>query len=171
MNLTVFVHGKGGPQDMVLRKQGYVLMDVRGGERKKSSINDNGEAYFQNLRLGDTVRLSVDFSERYEATHPDSLYVIHEDGRIYLEVALQGLDRIYGTVIWKENPLPGVFVSIGSTLVDTTDNNGAYEIHIPEAQQRKEQEVKFVKSGFKMQLKKALPQTLEPLNVVMEKSK
>jgi hypothetical protein len=172
-SVTVFVHGKGGRQDMILRQQGKVIMDLA-GERREQPIQGNGEAIFQNLPPaydGKQVLLSVDFSEPYKPIHADSLYPLQPNQQIYLAVALQGLDRIHGTVIWKENPLPGVFVSIGSTLADTTDSNGAYEIHIPEAQQRKEQEVKFVKPGFKMQIKKAFPQTHEPLNLIMVKSK
>ncbi len=42
-------------------------------------------------------------------------------------------------------------------------------MEIPESAQRKEQEVQFLKPGFKMLLKKAYPQTNVPLNIIMEK--
>lgn len=170
-SVTVFVHGKGGRQDMILRQQGEVLMDLA-GERRSELIRENGQAFFQNLPpsyQGKQVSLNVDFSEPYKSIYPDSLFPLKPGEQIYLPVALQGLDRIFGTVIWKEKPLPGVVVSIGNALSDTTDANGAYELRIPEAQQHKEQEVKFVKTGYKLLMKKALPQVQEPLNVVMEK--
>ncbi len=166
-SVTVFVHGKSGRQDMILRQQGFVLMDV-GNERKRASINENGQAFFQNLQIGDTVQLNVDFSEPYKATQPNKKYVIEDEGSIYLETALQGLDKVFGTVLDGDNPLPGVLVSIGS-LRDTTDETGYYEIQIPENLQQKQQEVKFTKSGYKMTTKTAYPQTNAPLNIVLPK--
>jgi hypothetical protein len=167
-SVTVFVHGKTGRQEMILRQQGSVIMDVSGGERKRASINENGQAFFQNLRVGDTVQLNVDFSEPYKATQPDAEYVIENQGSIYLETALQGLDKVFGTVIWRDQPLSGVLVTIGD-LRDTTDATGRYSIDIPESAQKKEQEVQFLKKAFKMLMKKAYPQTNEPLNIIMEK--
>ena len=165
--VTVFVHGKGGKQDLVLRQQGHVLMDV-GGERKRMDIGANGQAFFNNLQVGDSVRLEVDFSEPYKNTRPDSVYRIDKSGNIYLEVALP-LDRIYGQVIFGNGPVPGVIVSINASLRDTTDDLGNYELNIPEPMQKKEQRVTFFKPGFKMQVKPAFPQTGEALSVVMEK--
>lgn len=166
--VTVFVHGKQGRQDMILRQQGYVVMDVRGGERKRASINENGQAFFQNLEIGDSVELNVDFSEPYKATKPNKKYVIEDEGSIYLETVLQGLDKIFGTVLDGDAPLPGVLVSIGA-LRDTTNDLGYYEILIPENLQQKQQEVKFIKRGYTMITKKAYPQFNVPLNIVLSK--
>ncbi len=166
-SLTVFVHGKSGPHDIILRQQGHVVLDVH-GERKRQAISENGEAYFPNLRVGDTVRLNVDFSEPYRALNSDSLYVIRPNGKIYLPVALQGLDRVSGTVIWRDQPVPDVIVSI-NTIRDTTDATGYYELYIPEALQRREQTVSFFKPGFNLLRKKAYPQTRESLNVVLSR--
>lgn len=166
--VTVFVHGKGGKQDMVLRQQGHIIMDVR-GERKRQAISENGEAYFNNLLIGDTLRLNVDFSEPYKSTHPDSVYVVGQDGRIYLEVELQHLEKVFGRVMYRDLPLDGVAVGIGSTLRDTTDELGNYEIRIPPDQRKKTQELSFYKPGFKLLTKTAHPQTNEPLNIIMNK--
>lgn len=165
--VTVFVHGKDGQQDLVLRQQGHVLMDYR-GERKRMAINENGEAFFSNLKTSEKVRLGVDFSEPYKPVRPDSVYAIDKSGKIYLQVALLHLEKVYGRTIWQNTPVSGVVVSIGPTLSDTTDALGYYDIYIPPALQRKEQEVNFFKSGFKLLTKKAFPQTNDPLNVVME---
>ena len=143
-------------------------MDVQGGERKKELIDDKGTASFQNVKVGDQVKLDVDFSEPFKPKYPDSIYTIPADGRIYLAVELQNLGRVYGTVIWRDQPLPGVLVTIDN-LSDTTDVTGRYSIDIPERVQRKEQEVQFLKPGFKMLIKKAYPQTNVPLNIIMEK--
>ena len=143
-------------------------MDYR-GERKRQAISENGEAFFNNLKVDEKIRLGVDFSEPYKPTHPDSLYTIDASGKIYLEVALQNLEKVFGRVIFKDKPLDGVQVSIGPSLRDTTDALGYYEVNIPVSQQRKEQEVNFYKPGFKMLSKNAFPQTNEPLNILMEK--
>ncbi|MCC7503921.1 MAG: hypothetical protein IT259_01415 [Saprospiraceae bacterium] len=166
--ITVFVHGKKGTQDMILRQQGFVIMDVPGGERKRASINENGQAFFQNLVVGDSVRIDVDFSEPYHATRPGRSYRIEPQGSIYLEVALQGLDKVFGTVVSGDKPLPGVVAAVGA-LRDTTDETGYYEIAIPEHLQQKQQEVRFTRAGYKLLTKTAYPQTGAPLNVVMNK--
>jgi hypothetical protein len=165
--VTIFVHGNGGRQDLVLRQQGHVLMDYR-GERKRMAINENGEAFFSNLKTSEKIRLGVDFSEPYQPVRPDSVYTIDKSGQIYLQVALLHLEKVYGRTIWQDNPLSGVVVSIGPTLSDTTDALGYYDIYIPPALQRKEQEVIFFKPGFRLLTKKSFPQTNDPLNVVME---
>lgn len=166
INATVFVDSKMGTDE--LRKQGYIFMDVEGGERKKELIDDKGTASFQNVKVGDQVKLDVDFSEPFKPKYPDSIYTIPADGRIYLAVELQNLGRVYGTVIWRDQPLPGVLVTIDN-LSDTTDVTGSYSIEIPENNRRKDPEVKFLKPGFKMLMKKAYPQTDVPLNIIMEK--
>ncbi|MBL7804766.1 MAG: hypothetical protein JNL02_13580 [Saprospiraceae bacterium] len=167
-SVTVFVHGKKGTHDMIPRQQGSVIMDVPGGERKRASINEYGQAFFQNLVVGDSVRIDVDFSEPYHATRPGRSYRVEPQGSIYLEVALQGLDKVFGTVLAGDKALPGVVAAIGA-LRDTTDETGYYEIAIPEPLQQKQYEVKFTRAGYKLLTKPAYPQTGAPLNVVMNK--
>ncbi|MEN9611672.1 MAG: hypothetical protein RLZZ628_2486 [Bacteroidota bacterium] len=165
-NVTVLVEDRDGA--FVMRNQGHIQMFVTGGESKKALIDDKGVAAFQNVHVGDSVRLKVDYSEPYYPEHPDSVYKIPRDGRMRLRVRLQHLGNVFGTVGYGDQPLQGVLVDVNG-LRDTTDVTGRFEINIPEAQQRKEQEVKFLKSGFKMMTKKAYPQTNEPLNVILEK--
>ena len=165
--VSVYVHSKKSMTDLVLRQQGHVFMDV-GGERKSELIDDKGVATFKNLKIGDKVRLDIDFSEPYKASRRDSVYTIPADGKIYLQVVLENLGRVYGTVLWRDQPLADVIVTL-DTLHTLTDATGAYSFKIPENLQRKEQEVKFIKTGFKMKLVKAFPQVNEPMNIVMEK--
>ena len=167
INVTVQVEDK--MKATTLRKQGYVTMLVKGGEPKKELIDDKDAASFKNVEVGDKVKLNVEFSEPYRPLKPDSLYTIPADGRITLAVGLQNLNRIFGTVLWRNEPLGNVLVVIGE-LRDTSDAvTGYYEIPIPEQAQRQKQEVKFLKTGYKMLIKNAFPQTNESLNVVMEK--
>jgi hypothetical protein len=165
-NITVYIEDKN--HDLILKQQGQIIMDVTGGEAKKEDIDSKGTASFKNVKIGDKVHLKVDFSEPYRPIQPDSVYTITADGRIILNVGLQNLSRVFGTVFWRDEPLSGVVVAIGD-LQTTTDSTGSYVLPIPEAAQRKEQEVKFFKKGYKMLIKKAYPQTNVPMNVVMEK--
>lgn len=168
---TVFVHGKKGKQDMILRQKGFVIMDL-GGERKRASINENGQAFFQNLHFGDSIRLDIDFSEPYKTIYPDSIYIIQANGNIYLQIALQGIDKVKGMVLFNDAPLKEVIVKlIGKTgiLLDTTDQTGDFSFTIPEQMQNNEYQIWFTKEGFKTKSAPAFPQTGEPLNIVMEK--
>ena len=168
INVSVYVADKKSDLVASLKKEGYVLMTTEGGGRPKELIDDKSRASFQNIKVGDKVRLNVDFSEPYRPINPDSVYIVPANGQITLTVDLQNLNRVYGTVIYRDQPVAGVLVAIGD-LRATTDATGSYNISIPESAQRKEQEVKFLKTGFKMLMKKAYPQTNEPLNIVMEK--
>jgi hypothetical protein len=166
INTTVFVENKN--HQLVLQQQGKIIMEVAGGESKEEDIDSKGSASFKNVKVGDKVRLKVNFSEPYHPIDSNALHTITADGRITLTVALQNLNRVFGTVIYRDQPLSDVLVAIGD-LRATTDVTGSYKIQIPEQDQRKEQEVKFLKAGYKMLIKKAFPQTNEPLNIVMEK--
>lgn len=166
-NVTVFVHSAKNKQDMILRQQGRVIMDVA-GERKLEPIDEKGQAHFKNIKTGEQTRLEVEFSEPYRAAHPDSIYRIKPGESIYLAVVLQGLDKIYGTVTWDDQPLEGVIVSVGD-LRDTTDALGHYLLNIPEDQQKKEQQVQFFKEGFQMRSVNFFPQTGQPLDMLMKK--
>ena len=170
LTLTVFLQGKNGQSLKSLHQHGYVLLDVN-GERKKELIDDKGQAHFKNLYAGDKVRnVDIEFSEPLQPVRPDSVYTIDAQGQIYLEVAMKHLGHIYGTVLAGDGALEGVIVTVDN-LRDTTDLTGSYSIDIPETMQRTDPEVKFHKTGYKLLIKKAYPQTNQPLNVVMEKNK
>lgn len=167
-NVTVNVRDKGGALVESLHTKGYVIMTTSGGGAPKELIDDKGAASFKNIKIGDAVRLNIDFSEPYRPVQPDSVYTVPKDGRIHLVVALQHLGKVFGRVMYRDKELPGVIVAVGS-LRDTTDDLGRYEIQIPENDQRPEQEVFFKKEGFQSMTKKAFPQTNQPLNVLMER--
>lgn len=167
VSTTVFVHGKKGKFDMVLRQQGHVIMEVN-GTRQKQPISENGDAHFGNLQVGDNVRLEIDFSEPYHPINKDSVYRIDETGKIYLQVALEGLGQIEGMVLYNEMPIAGVIVSTGE-FSDTTNDQGYYKIIIPEAQQLQKYDLVFIKNGFKVKKASSLPQTGQSLDMIMEK--
>ena len=69
--LTVYVQGEKGPQDVVLRNTGRVMLEL-GPERRGEPIGDNGQAFFPavpaNFR-GQEVSAWVE-SEAYESVNP-----------------------------------------------------------------------------------------------------
>jgi hypothetical protein len=167
VSVSVFVHGKKGRQDMILRQQGYVIMDLH-GERKRESINEKGQANFYNLHVGDHVLLNIDFSEPYKALYPDSIHVITEDGRVYLPATLEGIDKVEGRVLYNDQPLSGVIVTT-NTLSDTSDATGHFNLVIPEPLQTKKYEIQLIKKDFKIRKAIAYPQTGQPIQIIMEK--
>lgn len=167
IGLTVFVHGKKGKMDMILRQKGYVILEL-GGDRQRKPISENGDAHFENLHVGDKIRLDIDFTEPYHALNKDTSYVVDESGKIYLEARLEGIDRITGLVLFEDKPLSEVIVRTVD-LSDTTDNAGGFTIHIPESLQMKEYVVWFHKNGFKIKSAHAYPQTGDPLVIILEK--
>jgi hypothetical protein len=166
-SVTVFVHGKKGRQDIILQDKGYVMMDLQ-GERKRESIDEKGQAVFHNLHIGDKVLLNIDFSEPYKSIYPDSTYTVTPEARIYLPVALQGIEKVQGMILYNEEPLADVTIKIDE-LTGKSDETGHYSIPIPESLQAREYKVWFIKKGFKAKSAISYPQTGQSLNVVMEK--
>ncbi|WP_153797091.1 carboxypeptidase regulatory-like domain-containing protein [Foetidibacter luteolus] len=171
--LTVFVHGKKGRQDIVLQ-QGKLVMDVRKAgslqtTRLEKTIGENGEVNFQNLPVGGSAKLEISFSEPYQSTHPDSTYQIKNNGSIYLEVTLRGIDKIKGTVTYNGNPLPGVTVKMDS-LSTLTNEQGAYLINVPEPLQAQRYTVYFYKEGFATASGTIWPQTDQQLDMPLTKN-
>ena len=165
--ITVFVHGKNGRQVLPLRNGGIVLMKTS-SEPKRSSINENGEAFFYNLTPGEKVTLDIVFSEPYNPIRPDSVYVIQTNELIDLEVTLQNAGTISGHVRYNDDPLPGVQVQV-DTITVLTDHLGTFNIKIPENKQKDNYSVLFYKQGFKSQTAPAYPQTGKPLEINLEK--
>jgi hypothetical protein len=167
-SFSVLVRGKKGPDDIILRNKGYVLLTCR-GEPKKKSIDENGEAIFQNLMPGDTFSLAVDFSQNYRATKPDSTYKVTSNGWVYFIVELRGIDKIHGRVMFDDTALKDVTVSIDGIPNKKTDSFGFFEIEIPELAQQESYEVWFSKKGFKSIPETVYPETGAACNIIMTK--
>src|SRR5262245_1101038 len=84
--LTVFVHGHGGPLDIVLRNSGSVLLDL-GGDRRSQPISAEGQAYFSEIPSsfrGREVPIGLE-SKDFELSDPKRTYRLDAAG-IYLAV-------------------------------------------------------------------------------------
>lgn len=171
-NVTIIIHGKEGSQDVNIKDQGQVVMDVISKGQLICPINENGEATFINLQVGDSVRINVKFSEPYKTIHPDSVYIIKPNEAIYITAALGGLGFIQGAVVFKGRYLQGVIIKLvtkNGILLDTTNQTGDYRFLIPEKSQCKQYPIWFNKGGFVTKHYTATPETGQELNVDMEK--
>lgn len=84
-NITIFLHKPGRKEDIVSPSKGSVIL-ILDNERKESSINQSGQAIFQNIRIGDTVHLGLTGAPGLKIFNPDTFYIVEEHGGIYLAV-------------------------------------------------------------------------------------
>ncbi len=162
--ITVFVHGEKGPQDIIL-SSGKVIIDVN-GERKDQDIDSKGQAKISNLKLGDTIKLDVKYSEPYKAVKPDSVYTISEQDAIYLKVRLNMDSIVRGHILYRNLGLADVIISIDS-LHTTSNTSGYYEIKIPEDLRKIKYTVWFQKKGYRSFSDILYPQTGGTLDEIM----
>jgi len=173
--VTVFVHGKKGKFDRILKDQGQVMLGVRTNEMS-CSINEKGEATFKEIAIGfkgQKVPIRIEHSQPYLAIHPDSLYTLEPNAAIYLEIALEGTDRVFGKVMDfnTEQWLDSVRVSIENQAT-FTDKFGWFELYIPKDKQRKYQRVSFFKNGYKIEELDSIPvHTQKEIQISLHKSK
>jgi len=173
---TVIVHGKNGKDDIILKNQGGVYLDL-GSDRKEESINEQGEATFKELPIGylnKEVLISVKHSQPYFPVKRDVKYKIEKNRIIYLEIELKDLGQVQGKVISyeTEDPLDSVRVSV-QNIATYTDKFGWFELLIPEEKQSKFLKVTFQKEGFIMQsIDNVAPHInkKKPLGVSLEKT-
>ena len=128
--LTVYVHGQGGPQDLVLRNSGDVLLDL-GLDRRRQPIGSDGQAYFPSIPAtfrGQEVPIGVQ-SDGFEANDPNRKYRL-DGGSVYLPVQRKA-GHLSGRV-QDENgkPLSGATIHVAG-LSTTTDSAGHFEFIIP----------------------------------------
>jgi hypothetical protein len=136
--LTVYVHGEGGPSDIVLRNSGHVAIQL-GPVVQRELVGENGQAYFPaipaNFR-GQEVQVWVE-SDQYEIADakknqrlegPALNLVVRERIRSY---------KIAGIISDKTgDPIAGVRVSLPNDNVETeTNTDGYFEFDIRETKQ------------------------------------
>jgi len=172
--VTVFVHGKKGKDDRILKNQGQVMLGLRTNEMP-CSINEKGEATFKEIPMGfkgKRVPIRIEHPQPYRATHPDSLYLLEPNAAIFVEVALEGTNVIKGKVMDfnTEQWLDSVRVSV-ENVATYTDQFGWFELEIPENKQRKFQRVSFFKKGYEIDVLDSIPvHTQQEINISLRKS-
>lgn len=172
-NLTVFVHGKGGKEDKILKGQGLVCVYLNSNP-EKASIDEDGKASFSEISptfLNSKVRITIEHPQPYQSTHPDSLYELKRNGVIFLETQLNDLDKIFGEVTDFST---GEFIdSVRVSILDIetyTNDKGWFELHIPPGKQSKFQRASFDKKGYKREVYDSIPvHTQQQFSITMKK--
>lgn len=128
--LTVYVHGEGGPQDLVLRNSGDVLLDL-GLDRRRQPIGAEGQAYFPAIPAtfrDQEVPIGVQ-SEGFEVSDPKEKYRLNGSS-IYLMVKKRA-GHLSGRVEDDNgNPISGATIHVAG-LSTTSDSVGHFEFVIP----------------------------------------
>jgi hypothetical protein len=128
--ITVYVHGPGGNQDLILKGTGFVGMDT-GGLRRKAAIDKDGAAFFPEIPAnfrGQEVSVSLD-AAGYELA--DSNQTARLDSSSFYLLAKRKPGVITGYVHEKSGrPLNGVSIAVVG-LTTTTDATGYFNLTIP----------------------------------------
>ncbi|HEX3531484.1 MAG TPA: SEFIR domain-containing protein [Thermoanaerobaculia bacterium] len=144
--LTVSVHDEAGPQDLILRGQGSILLDL-GTDRRQKPIDDNGQVFFPEIPAsfrGQTVNVMLDASG-YELVNPRPRKL---DGpNLYLAVRRKP-GRIAGRVQDEAgNPLTGASIDIAG-ISAITDHAGRFEVTIPADRLQSELSLQITAQGY-----------------------
>ena len=146
-SLTVYLHGTGGIQDLVLRGNGYVIIDI-GGSRRKAYIGSDGEAYFAEIPANfrdQEVPVILD-ADGFELANPTQCVRL-VGSNFYVEVRRKSV-RIKGYVHDSEGePLAGVKMSLAG-LATSSDGAGFFELVISGSDLQPKMTLNAESSGF-----------------------
>jgi hypothetical protein len=137
---TVYVHGRAGPQDIVLRNSGRVVLKL-GAEPRSAPIGESGQAYFPaipaNFR-GQEVSAWVE-SDTYESVDAGAGHRLIPPS-IELAVQKKTLHYPLGGTVSDEagNPLSGVTVTLPEYHVEeATNDQGRFDLEVVADGQRR----------------------------------
>jgi hypothetical protein len=130
-SLTVYVHGEGGSQDVVLRNSGRVFLKL-GPEISFESIGENGQAVFPRIPSdfrGQQVSGWVE-SDDYEASNT-AVTIASSNVDLIVKKKIKHF-RLAGTISDKYGtPQPDVRVTLPEYHLEyTTNNNGRFEFQV-----------------------------------------
>ncbi len=145
--LTVYVHGGGGLQDIVLRNSGDVLLDLS-GDRRRQPIGAEGQAYFPAIPAtfrGQEVSIGLQ-SDGFEVNDPNRKYRLDGES-LYLSVHKKA-GRIYGRVQDDNgDPIPNAQIDLAG-LPGITESLGHFELPIPGDRLRPQMEIAIAANGY-----------------------
>ncbi len=153
---TVFVQGKGGPSDVVLKNSGYVVLDL-GGDRRTEAIGEKGQAYFPAIPAtfrDQEVPIGVE-SDAFELSDPKQICRLNGSS-IYLPVQRKAGHLSGWVKDEKANATPGAIIHVAG-LSATTDSEGHFKVEIPGDQLQPELDLDAVASGYSSSHLKVVP--------------
>lgn len=166
--LTVFVHGPGGPQDLILRNQGKVAIDL-GPDRRFEQIGEKGSAFFPSIPpdyRGKDVPVSV-IADGFARNNGLPLRLIGES--LYVPVRKQGA-LLSGVILNQDSdPVPGAEVrAAGQTA--KTDEDGRFDLSIPGELIKEEMTLDVRAQGFVSRTDYVAPNSNE-IRLILTRSK
>jgi hypothetical protein len=146
-DLTVFVHGEAGPQDVILRNSGDVLIDL-GGDRRREMIGEKGQAFFAGIPAtfrGQSVAFAVD-ARGYESVAPRGAIKI-EGSSVYIAIRPKGAEFSGYVRSDSGQPVAGATVSIAGVSAQS-DVSGYFKLSLPGAGPRQGLTMQVMAPGF-----------------------
>ncbi|WP_176753898.1 carboxypeptidase-like regulatory domain-containing protein [Nitrosomonas mobilis] len=166
-DLTVFVHGEAGPQAIVLRNQGALLLDL-GADRRRETIGDKGEVRFvgiPNDQRGRTVPVSLE-AEGYELVDPKAGVRLSAE-TAYLAVRPASLQLSGRVQDEKGRAVPGAKLRL-STYTARSMEDGWFSFKVPSNLPISERTLYVTAPGFEPSHLQITPGANQ-LTVVLEK--
>lgn len=153
--LTVYVHGPAGPQDLPLRNDGAVLLDL-GGDRRREAIGDRGQAVFPEIPAnfrGRKVNITLD-AAKYERT--DNSQVPLDGTSIYLKVRRKP-SHITGNVTdSRGSPVAGAAVSVAG-MSTVSGKQGQFDLTLSHDQIEDQMILRVAAKGYPTWSQEVLP--------------
>jgi hypothetical protein len=157
--LTVFVHGPGGPQDLILRNAGKVAIDL-GPDRRLEQIGEKGTAFFPAIPpdyRGKDLPVSV-IADGFTRTDESPVHLTGES--LYVAVSKKGV-RLSGWIVNDAgDPVPNAVVQVAGQTAKT-DADGRFELSIPGELVKEEMTLDVRAEGFISQTQHVVPNSNE----------
>ncbi len=159
--LTVYVHGENGRQDVVLHNTGKLIVDL-GNDRRAANIGENGRTNFGEIPLKFKNRQIPIYVEAkgFEVVFPDSTYTLDGDPVYFAVKQDESLAHITGVVRDEESRffLEGATISAeGEKTV--TDTLGRFDLYIPREKQNDQYLILIKKKGYRDETEQYYPQS------------
>ena len=153
LQLTVYVHGAKGKQDIVLEDEGKLIVDF-GNDRRTPKIGENGRTNFGEIPsefYNKSIPINV-VASGFEVVNPDSAYLL--DGNpIYFEVKrdrenawIKGIIRDRKTL----EPIPVATILVGIDTSFFSDSLGRIKFYLPEKMRKNKYDLKIVKENYQV---------------------
>ncbi len=148
--VTVFVHGEGGRQDVVLRNRGAVILDL-GADRRREAIGDKGQAIFAGIPApfrGQTVSVALE-ADGYEIASPKQSLTLDGDS-IYLSIRAKTAHLMGYVRTTDGQPVRGATISVAGHQT-VTDDFGYFALSVSgrRADEKATETLQVTAPGFK----------------------
>lgn len=135
VQLTFYVHGPRGKQDIILENTGNLIVDL-GNDRRTPEIGKNGRTNLGEIPkkfAGKEIEIGLN-APGYELLYPNRLYKLNDNQPIYIGVKRSTtLVKISGIVKDRNGSalLQDALVTVDNDTMIRTDGSGIFKIEMP----------------------------------------